>query len=286
MPQMLLVPDIYSPPNDSPLVRILSYSAGRQSHAIALLVLKGLLPRPDLVVTADPGNEHIDTYRFRDDMFSRLENAGIPTVIADGPKMLEDLQDRKRNGKSRLDNPPLWTANGGQLTQKCTREYKVRPMDRVVLAFAYKQHGKKLPDCSIEKWIGFCWDERHRIKPLHKQDRRFQARYPLIDMQWTRDRVIQFYRDIGEEMPPPSVCCHCFANSPATFKRIMETDPTGWEKAKQYDAECRDLKQFGVNEQCYCSATLVPLDELERTGFVVDGCDVSEQSCDDGYCFL
>lgn len=287
MTQSLLIPDMYEPPNDSPLLRVLNFSAGRQSYAIAKMVLAGeiKIDAPYMVVSADPGNEHKYTYRFRDHMLSEFRQRGIHAVVAKGPKMLDDLRARKAEGKTRIDNAALWSAPNGQLSQTCTREFKIRPMYREVLKYAYKLFGRSLPDNSIECWIGFCWDERHRIKPLN-DDRRMQVRYPLIDRRMTKDDILDWYIENQEEMPPPSVCNHCWANGVETLKRIHDTDPEGWKKAVEYDELSRDMTQFGIRSECFVSRTLVPLRELADSGFSISGKSSVEYSCDSGFCFV
>lgn len=126
----------------------------------------------------------------------------------------------------------------------------------------------------------------HRVRQhiRRKDDHRFQGAFPLHAAGMTKQGVLRWYDKTGEPRPPPSVCDHCWANSTATFRRIAETDPVGWAKSKLYDKEASDLTQFGVKEKTYCSG-LRALQELEDRGFPgADGW--SDQSCDEGYCFL
>lgn len=284
MKQSLLIRDKYAPENSKPLLRVLSYSGGRQSHAIARMCLRGEMPMPDLVVSADPGNEHKDTYLFRDRTFEQFRAAGVEAVVAPGPKMLDELRELRAGERHRIDNAAMWTESGGQLMQGCTRHYKIRPMDRVVIAAATRKARRTIGNKCIERWIGFATDEVHRCRA--EKDRRMYCYYPLIDAGMTRADVERWYQDTGEPMPPPSVCNHCWANSVSTFRRIAETDPEGWEKAKEFDDLSRDLSAAGVREKCFCSATLVPLQVLEDSGFDVKAGGFTEQSCDGGYCFL
>lgn len=289
MPTKLMWDDIYAPPNDSPDLVVLSYSGGAQSHAIARMLLRGELAMPErlLVVAADPGNEHRDTYRFRDATFEEFRSRGIPAIVSPGPKMLEDLRERILAGRTSIDQPALWTDSGGQLRQHCTRHYKIRPMNRAV----WKWWRENMPpgriaDNAVERWIGFAFDEMHRFKKLNKhEDRRQQFRCPLIDMQWTCARIETWYAETGEEMPPRSVCNHCWANGADTFRRIRDTDPEGWAKAVEYDELSRDMSQFGVREKCYCFRGLVPLRLLGDDS--AEPADVPAwQSCDSGACFI
>jgi hypothetical protein len=159
-------------------------------------------------------------------------------------------------------------------------------MNRAVSKFIKETMGlKKWATHSVERWIGFAYDETKRAAKMNLEDHRQQVRYPLIDMQMTRTDVEDWYGDTGEEQPPRSVCNHCWANGIGTFQRISEQDPEGWDRAKKYDEAARDLSQFGVRQATYCSRSLVPLQTLEDNGFDLNGRDSDILSCDSGYCF-
>ena len=287
--QRLLIHDIYEPPNDSPAWVALNYSGGRQSHAIARMLLRGEIEIPErfVVVAADPGNEHRLTYVFRDELFAECRERNIPCYIADGPKMLEDLEEKKRGSGNHLDQPANWVGTDGQLPQHCTRHYKIRPMNRAVWSHIYRVTGqRKWPSNSLERWIGFAWDERGRKAGVKLDDHRQQVRCPLIDLRMTKQDVLYWYESRSEPMPPPSVCNHCWANGTDTFSRIHRTDKEGWRKAKRYDSLARDLRQFGVKLETYCSKTRLSLQELEDCDFKVESDGVESLSCDSGHCFL
>lgn len=283
----LLFDDMYEPPNSDPFLVVLSYSAGRQSHRIARGVLRGEIKTPErfLVVAADPGNEHVDTQRIRDRTLAEFNAAGIHAMIAPGPKMLEELKEKKKNDANRIDHNAYWVEGGGRIRQTCTEHYKVAPMDRVVRAYLTYHLGVTRPDkCSVENWVGFCWDERHRIKKPRVAYKQF--RYPLVDLRETKKDITDWYARTGEEMPPPSVCNHCWANGVNTYQRIHDTDPEGWNLAVEFDNASRDMSKFGIREKCFCSRTLLPLEELAANGFTSKGSDTTELACDSGVCFI
>jgi hypothetical protein len=285
--QSMLFDGYWQPPNPDPDLVVLNYSCGRQSHRIARGLLRGEIPMPKklLVVSADPGNEHKDTIRIRDKTHAEFLQRGIHAVIAPGPKMLEDLRDRKANGATRIDNAAYWTESGSRTPQKCTQYYKIAPMDRVVRAYLDYHMGIKTPKAnSVERWIGFAFDEQSRCKPLSQQYQ--QVRWPLIEMGETKEDVNEWYRKTGEEMPPPSVCNHCWANGTETFRRIAETDAEGFERAIEFDELSRDMTQFGIREKCYISRTLLPIVDLRENGFRTKCGDAAVMSCDSGVCFI
>jgi hypothetical protein len=93
----------------------LSFSGGRQSTWILEAVLRGEVERPDpfLVVTANPGAEKQRTYDTVAKYKTLCEEAGIAFVVADGPKLSDDLLAIQRGDKHRIDNPPMWTRAAG-----------------------------------------------------------------------------------------------------------------------------------------------------------------------------
>ena len=288
--QQLLIDDMFEPPNPDPFLVVLNYSGGVQSHAIARMMLRGEIETPErfLVVAADPGNEHVKSYEFRDRTFEEFAAAGIHAVVAPGPKMLDELKEKKAAGVGRLDTPANFTEGGGQLMQCCTRHYKIRPINRVVFAYLSHHYGirRGIPSRSIERWIGFSADETMRAGRIKDEDHRQQFRFPLIDLGMTKRSILEWYKRRNEPIPPRSVCNHCWANSPATFRRIRDTDPEGWKKAVEYDELSRDLSQFGVKETCFVSDRRIPLAELEKRGFQGHSEDGDLLSCDSGHCFI
>ncbi|MGA7813873.1 hypothetical protein, partial [Caballeronia sp.] len=62
-----------------PILTTLSYSAGKQSHALLEMVLRGHIPRPEpfLVLNADPGMENENSYPIVESMRRRCTEAGI-----------------------------------------------------------------------------------------------------------------------------------------------------------------------------------------------------------------
>lgn len=284
---------VYSPPNDNPFLTVLNYSGGVQSHALARMVLLGMLKMPErfLVVAADPGAENPLTYKFRDRTFNEFRERGIDAIIAEGPKMVEDLAKVKKGEATRFDNPPLYTINEkgkvGQLMQKCTAYYKLRPMDRVIRRHLREKYGVRgVKPNSVERWIGFCWDERRRVKPPKVKYQQF--RYPLIDLKMTKSDVLEWYRENNEPVPPRSVCEFCFANGLDFYKKQHAERPDSFNLAKKFDNDIRDLSQAGVKDTAYCSRSMIPLEELERRGFSVDAPSGNDDdlSCDSGVCFI
>lgn len=279
---------------ESPKLTVLNFSAGKQSSAILWMVLMGKIPIPEnfIVLRADPGMENSKTYQYAALMESECSKAGIELFTAPGPNLYEDLVNLSSTDKTRIDNPPYWTKDEkgkvGRLRQKCTKAYKITPMDRFIRQvledrFGISKRTKRLGEGVVEKWIGFTLDEAHRIKPPSRKYIRF--RYPLIDLELSRDDTLAFYHDHDLPVPPRSVCNACFANGLDTLKEMFENRPEDWKQAVEVDKSVRDLSQIGIHDEIYVSHTAESLEDLAANGFT-EGVDKDDWSCDSGYCFI
>lgn len=278
---------------NKPICTTLSHSGGAQSQWILELVLLGLLPvTTDFLVTnANPGMENIETYLYVARMKERCAKAGIRYVTAEGPNLWLDGTQGKAQGMNHFNTPPLWTKNRitgkkGRLRQKCTGFYKIQPMRRALRQHLNERHGvslktKRIPQ--VETWIGFASDEAHRCSD---SDVKYVTnRYPLIELGLTKAQITTAYLTKGIPKPPMSVCNACYANGLAYFKAMSDDRPDDFEKACQFDDSIRDLRCYGIEDECFVSATLIPLRELEQMDFNV-GEKQREYQCNSGVCFL
>lgn len=282
--------DEQAPP---PTLTVLNFSAGKQSSALLWMLILGHIPIPEnfIALRADPGMENSETYDYAEMMTSRCREVGIEVHVAPGPNLYEDLVNLDSE-VARLDNPPYWTRDEkgsiGRLRQKCTRFYKIAPMDRFIREYLHEHHGisqkaKRLGEGIVEKWIGFSLDEAPRIKPPKRKYIRF--RYPLIEFELTKDDIVEYYAAFDLPIPPRSVCNACFANGLGTLKEMYENRPLDWLQAVEVDEAVRDLSQIGVTDDVFVSHTGKPLKQLAKEGFT-EGVDKDEWSCDSGYCFV
>jgi len=276
---------------------ILNFSGGKQSSCLLWMILNGDLqpPEPFVVLNADPGMENPQTYEYVCKMFEKCRERGIRCETAEGPDLYQDLLNAKREGRTRVDLPAYWTKNRdgsqGRLLQRCTRYYKVAPMDKAVRRILRELYGiaennARIGNMVVNKWIGFSLDEIHRIKPSQRVYQCFE--YPLVDRKMARFDVLNYLVEHGHPVPPRSVCNACFSNGVSTLKMLHDLHPKAWEQAVAVDQAVRDSTHLGVEEECYVSKTMLPLTELEHLEFDLTGevDDADEFSCDSGMCFI
>lgn len=291
-----------------PLLTVLTFSGGKQSSCLLWMLLNGDIPRPEhlIVLTANPGMENSNTYRYVDRMFDLCWKAGIEAIKAKGPNLYEDLVGLSQTDKKRFDTPPYWTLPAelvkdrpdlktvekkqGRLLQGCTKHYKIAPMDRAIRIVLERDFGisrvtRNLGVGIVEKWIGFSYSEVIRMSdPLQKY---VVFRYPLIEMKMTNEDVLKYFKDRDLELPPRSVCNACFANGLGALKEMHDERPEDWKGAVAVDDSVRDWKQIGVKHPTFVSKACLSLRELAARNFDVEA-DPKDQdgwSCDSGYCF-
>lgn len=276
----------------------LSFSGGTGSGCIAEMVLRGDIERPKnlIVIRANPGMENSETNRYCEQMAERFKAAGIPYIEVKR-NLLKALLALKASGRTRFDLPPFWTRNRetgkkGQLKQKCTKFFKIAPMDAACRQWMHDNLGiskksKRLGENIVCKWIGFSQDEWMRIKEDGRKYIYYD--YPLIDRRITKADITAYYLRNGLKLPPRSVCNACFANDVAYFKQMHDERPDEfWGEAVPVDDAIRDLSCVGVTDECFVSSTLISLRELAAMGFVLpeDVLEVADQKCHSGHCFV
>jgi hypothetical protein len=279
-----------------PILTTLQYSGGKQSQALLEMVLLGQIQKPKnfLVLNADPGMENEASYPVIEKMRWRCEAAGIAFKTA-RTTLAYDLMTFKERGLTRLDQPPYWTRNRetgkiGRLKQKCTKFYKVAAMRRELRQYLCDQFGvslvtKRLPQ--VISWIGFAADEQSRADKI-KQDVKFiTLQFPLIEMGLTKAKVIGWFIKNLVDEPPASVCNACYSNGLRYFEDMYLHRPEDWKQAVLIDESIRDMSQIGIKDECFVSATCVPLKDMPARDFLRDKPSTYiKHECNSGACFL
>ena len=280
----------YREPDPSDPV-VISYSGGASSYWLIEAVAHGVLARPEnvAVACADTGDEHEWTYEAMARVEERCRELGIPFLKASRGMALSEhllsLSEQTREHK-RLDHPPLWIDKGGgargRALHKCTREFKVAPMRRVVSAWL-ESIGKPK---RVTKWIGYSRDEAHRTgKSIAKQDVQWERlAFPAVGLGVMRG---QMRADLAKWGRPPvrfSMCRMCPYKSDERWRETPESD---LQTVHVVDEAIRDLDEIGLTDgPAYLTDALIPVKSLlrgERKQPVLTGL---ESYCDGGAWFL
>lgn len=248
--------------------QIWSSGGGVQSTAIAALIVRGDLPKPDLAVIADTEREMSTTWEYMNKVTApalasvgvvlhRVKKSDYATVDVWGGK----------DGNTLLI-PAFTDKSGtvGKLPTLCSTEWKLR----VVQRWSTNLHGVT----AVTMWMGISTDELGRASlPKGK----WQKRYPLIEKQMNRGDCQALIKRMGWPDPPRSSCWMCPNHREVEWRWERDTVPQDFAKAIHFEREIqkRDPHAWLHNE---CR----PLDQVDFD----ERNEVMFGSCDSGLCFV
>jgi len=210
-----------------PKLVVLSYGVGQDSTAILFKIIYDSSFRKKyvgdarfIVVTADTGNEHPETYRYLEQMKVLLRKKRIPFYFLT-PDMgfhTESWQDLK--SFYRRTN----TVGSKAFPKTCTDNLKIKVIYRFLEHWIEENYGipggrKEGIKAFAEKFgkidvnIGIAGDETKRatgndVGPIWMQ-KAINKVYPLIEMDWDREAACKYIASSGHDVPLPSNCMIC-----------------------------------------------------------------------------
>lgn len=246
---------------------IWSYGGGTQSVAIAVLILQGKLPRPDVAVIADTGRELSTTWDYLGEIVApALETIGLPIQRVGQEWARYDLIS---SGRTALI--PAYTTHGGskgKLPTWCSNEWKQRPIRRWLRA---NNHN----DCDV--WLGISIDEIERMKP--SELKWYRHVYPLIELVPTsRAGCVALVQNFGWPTPPKSRCWMCPNQGPSAWLQMRRDQPAEFAQA----VELENTLRLSDPHMFLHSAAIPLLDAVEQS----DNQPGLFDGCDSGYCMV
>lgn len=274
-----------------PVLRCLSLGAGVQSTTMALMAAHGALdPMPDCAIFTDTGWEPRAVY----DHLAWLASGNVlpfPVHIVSKSNLRDDLIDGVRNPRKRFAAVPFFTREHrpagtrvpvldvddrivgervltspedrlGIGRRQCTYEYKIQPISRhlrELLGYAPKA---RIPQASVEVWIGISLDEVFCMKPARVN---WQTnRWPLLEERMTRQRCLDWLADHNYPLPPKSSCIGCPYHSDTHWRAMRDETPEEWQDAIEMDRFIRNGgTQRGLRAQQYLHRSCQPLDQVD-----------------------
>jgi len=282
-----------------PKLTVLNMGAGRQSVALLVLAIQGVIPKPDVVIHADTGHERKDTVRYIEQVIRpACQAAGIVFLVVSNGNIRQDtlasVADPGTDAKAipRIANAPFWTDKGdGQrgapLKRLCTSEYKVVPITRAIRELLGIAPGDpvntKAHPTHVEQWIGIATEEAKRAnsgKAVGAQRIKWSTmRYPLLELGLSTADCIEIIREHGWPVPVKSACVSCPYRSLGSWKRVKREDPDTWADAVDFDRNLRipagrgringthpaqkRAHLRGAAYPAYLTPTLIPLGEID-----------------------
>lgn len=256
-------------------MEILSWGLGLQSTTALEMSIEGDLPKLDHAIFANPGFEKNQSYDIFDFYEKRASSAGIQVHRIDGYDIYQD------NFKKR--SIPLYIyGSGRQLKRQCTREYKIRPIQRLIrelLGMPKTGRSHRSFIGSVELWIGITVDEIERAGV--SEVGYIVNRHPFLELGWVRRKCHEYLKARGLPIPVKSSCKFC------PYQRVQE-----WRELPPSDRGLIINLEDHINDN-----GLVVLDgQAKRVSFVPVGSLDNAlhagfqpslfEGCDSGFCNL
>ncbi len=228
-------------------VSVWSCGGGVDSTAIAVLIVTGKLPKPDLAVMVDCGWERPSTMGYvRTVLQPRLNDVGISLQIVRSADWKADTSLFDRSGRCVI---PAYRALGNGEVQKLGT--RCGPWKRPVLKRWLRSKGVS----KATNWVGMAADEARRAKPA--RERWIIHRYPLIEFGMTRADCVFAIGAAGWPRPIRTSCIMCPQRSLYEWRMMRGKWPAEFARACEIDEQLRsqDARLF-IHPACLplCSA--------------------------------
>ncbi len=214
------------------MATVFRYGGGRQTVAMVVLIAKGVLPRPDVIVMADTSRENPMTWVYLDTYVQPLcRQMGMEVNVAS-----HDLATVDMYSPSSGVLIPAFTVTG-KLRTWCSNEWKMRVCDRWLRNRAITEG---------ETWLGMAFEERRRwVKTHGRREGKWTVVCPLVDLLITTDVCKQIIQSFGWPVPAQSSCWMCPHKRNAEWRLIRDEWPEYWYKACEVDEEIRANDEQG-----------------------------------------
>ena len=160
--------------------------------------------------------------------------------------------------------------------------FKIRPILKWARTIVGNQRGKVL----LQTWLGITTDERHRAK--QSQNQWTENKFPLLELQISRDECVQINREFGWEDTIKSGCWCCPFHTLKSWRKLRTITPNLFQMAVDMEDNMFDkrperiygfLKEGKLSDIFNNKTTLLDFDPtfLEEVSNTCEG---------DGGCFL
>ena len=257
---------------DRVVLRILAMGGGIQTTALMLMALEGILnPAPDGTMFIDLGWESSKTYENLRQLQRMAEAKGHPFKWVKGESIFEDLLAASF-GQKMARTPPFFLKNQhgkrAQIGRDCTSHYKAERMAHEIRKMLGYPAGKTVSG-RVEVMLGISTDEAHRLNNNSKYTW-IDNRFPLIDLNMSREDCEAFIASRNFEIPPKSACLGCPYRPNAEWKEMKENRPEEFKQVVFIDNAIRR----GINkikDPLFIHQTLKPISEVDFDGSRKDG---------------
>lgn len=247
----------------------LSLGAGVQSTCLALMAaMDELLDiKVDAAIFADTGGEPFAVY----DYLKYLEDIlPYPVYTVQKGNLADEavrVRPSSKGGTYVKSIVPAFIDTGdgkveGMIGRACTQDYKIIPVNKKVRELAKIKRGQDY--VTVTTLIGISMDEIQRVKPARAKF--IQHRWPLLELDMTRQSCKDWITNKGYKMPPRSACTFCPYHSNYEWRRLKKEDPRGFEEAVHFEKRLQESNKVadkGLKGVPYLHRSLVPLEEAD-----------------------
>lgn len=271
------------------LPHYLSLGAGVQSSTLALMFAAGkITPMPAAAIFADTGDEPASVYTWLDWLEKQLPfplyRVGRPEKLSESALTMKVTDDGRLYSRTIV---PVYTLSpngdrGKVPARSCTRDFKIRPLEKQVRKLVKPSRGCKEPACVSV--IGISLDEFQRVKP--SKTLWIKHRWPLIERRMTRSNCLDWMQERGYPEPPRSACWHCPFHSPKEWRRLQLEEPEEFAKAVQFEKDLQAAKAASENFDSipFLHPSRRPLDSIDFRSDVEMGQQLLWQDECEGMC--
>lgn len=238
-----------------PRLRVLSLGAGVQSTTLALMAAHGEIgPMPDCAIFADTQDEGSETYEHL-----KWLRSVLPFPIHEPTKGSLSAALMAGDDTARI---PAFVESGGLAKRQCTRNFKIRPIRRVIRSALGLGPRDYIAPGTVEQWIGISRDEAHRMKP---SGARFMVnRFPLIEVGFTREMCARWLWDKYHRVAPKSSCVYCAFQSAVQWEHRRVVTPPDFEAACVVDDGLRSPENvLRFRGKLFLHPSLTPLRDVD-----------------------
>ena len=228
-------------------LKILSLGAGVQSSTLALMMEKGLAPKPDYAIFSDTQGEPKAVYEWLKWLTDQLS---FPVLIVTAGSLPDNLRKSNKGTYIRGTSIPLFTRNKktgkkGIIRRACTSTYKIEPVTQ-----------------KIRRLLNVGKPQRMRTSTYHY----ITFNYPLIDMKITRQGCKDWMKENGYPEPPRSACTFCPYHDNTEWQNV-KSNKEEWDEVLKLDEDLRTGLHGTERDEVeyFLHRSAVPLKEADLT---------------------
>jgi len=236
---------------------VISLGAGVQSTTMALMAAAGEIdPMPDGAIFADTGWEPKAVYQHLDWLEQVLP---FPVYRVSAGDLRANTVDGHNTRGKRFATVPWYIrapdGSAGMGKRQCTKEYKLRPIQKKIVELMGGKHIKR----GAVSLIGISTDEVGRMKPSWVQY--VTNRWPLIEKRMSRNDCMRWLERRGFSIPAKSACIGCPYHDAAYWRDMKTNRPDEFADAVEIDQVIRH--HFRMRGQQFMHRSCKPLGEVD-----------------------